>query len=375
MTLNIPDVPQRRTMAAWIAGVLTLLVAVAVVVVTPTRANAATAVELGTAESFAVLAGSTVTNEGNSVVTGDVGVSPGTAITGFPPGTVVGGSIYAGAAAAGAKADLGTAYDDAFGQPTEFNLSAAPVTPTLIPGTYAVQSGLLVTGTWTLDAQGNPDAVWVFKVPAGLTTASGSNIVLQNGAQACNVFWVTDESATLGSGSTFVGTLMALTSITVNSGATIEGRVLARNGAVTLNNNVITRPECESTTTTTTGDAATGDAATGDAATGDAATGDAATGDAATGDAATGDAATGDAATGDAATGDAATGDAATGDAATGDAATGDAATGDAATGDAATGDAATGDAATGDAATGDAATGDAATGDAATGDAATGDA
>ncbi|CAM5557103.1 ice-binding family protein [Streptomyces hirsutus] len=76
------------------------------------------------------------------------------------------GTIYAGAAAAGAKADLGTAYDDAFGQPTEFNLSAAPVTPTLIPGTYAVTSGLLVTGTWTLDAQGNPDAVWVFKVPA-----------------------------------------------------------------------------------------------------------------------------------------------------------------------------------------------------------------
>ncbi|WP_219728375.1 ice-binding family protein [Streptomyces cahuitamycinicus] len=372
MTLNIPEVPQRRTLMAWIAGVLTLLVAAAVVAVTPMRADAATFVDLGEAESYAVLAGSTVTNTGPSVVTGDVGVSPGTAITGFPPGTVVDGTIHAGAAAAGAQAALGTAYDDAFGQPTEFNLSAAPVTPTLIPGTYAVESGLLVNGTWTLDAGGNPDAVWVFKVPAGLTTASGSNIVLQNGAQACNVFWVTDESATLGSDSNFVGTLMALTSITVNSGATVEGRVLARNGAVTLDNNVITRPECD-TTTTTTGDAATGDAATGDAATGDAATGDAATGDAATGDAATGDAATGDAATGDAATGDAATGDAATGDAATGDAATGDAATGDAATGDAATGDAATGDAATGDAATGDAATGDAATGDAATGDAATG--
>ncbi len=205
------------------------------------------------------------------------------------------GTIYAGAAAAGAKDDLGTAYDNAFGQPKEFDLSPAPVTPTLIPGTYAVESGLLVNGTWTLDAQNNPDAVWVFQVPAGLTTASGSSIVLQNGAQACNVFWVTDESATLGSGSTFVGTLMALTAITVNSGATIEGRVLARTAAVTLNNNVITRPECENTTTTTTGDAATGDTATGDAATGDAATGDAATGDAATGDAATGDAATGDA--------------------------------------------------------------------------------
>nr|WP_240509220.1 ice-binding family protein [Streptomyces agglomeratus] len=342
---------------------------------TPIRALAATSVPLGTAESFAVLAGSTVTNEGPSVVTGDLGVHPGSAVTGFPPGTVTGGTIHvADGVAMQAKADLATAYDNAFGQPTEFNLPAAPVNPTLAPGTYAVTSGLLINGTWTLDGQNNPDAVWVFKVPAGLTTASASSVVLQNLAQACNVFWVTDESATLGTDSNFVGTLMALTSISVTNGATIQGRALARNGAVTLDDNVITRPTCDDDTTAT-GDAATGDAATGDAATGDAATGDAATGDAATGDAATGDAATGDAATGDAATGDAATGDAATGDAATGDAATGDAATGDAATGDAATGDAATGDAATGDAATGDAATGDAATGDAATGDAATGDA
>ncbi|WP_393059086.1 ice-binding family protein [Streptomyces sp. LN549] len=356
MVLNIPDAPHRRTMTAWIAGVLTLLVAVAVVAVTPTRATAATLVPLGTAESFAVLAGSTVTNDGFSVVTGDVGVHPGSDVTGFPPGLVAGGTIHeADGVAMQAKADLVTAYDNAFGQPTQFNLSAAPVNPTLVQGTYAVTSGLGLNGTWTLDAQNNPDAVWVFKIPAGLTTASSSSVVLQNGAQACNVFWVTDESATLGTDSNFVGTLMALTSITVTNGTTIQGRALARNGAVTLDDNVITRPMCDDTTTTTTGDAATGDAATGDAATGDAATGDAATGDAATGDAATGDAATGDAATGDAATGDAATGDAATGDAATGDAATGDAATGDAATGDAATGDAATGDAATGDAATGDA--------------------
>ncbi|HEY9373673.1 ice-binding family protein, partial [Streptomyces sp.] len=257
MTLNIPDAPQRRTMAAWIAGVLTLLVAVAVVAVTPTRANAATAVPLGEAETFAVLAGSTVTNTGDTEVTGDVGVSPGTAVTGFPPGTVTGGTIRTAAAAAGAQADLGTAYDNAFAQPTQFSLSAQPVNPTLVAGTYAVESGLLVDGTWTLDAQNNPDAVWVFKIPGGLTTASGSQIVLQNGAQACNVFWVTNPSATLGSGSTFVGTLMALTAISVNSNVTIDGRVLARNAGVTLIDDTITRPLCEDATTTATGEAPT----------------------------------------------------------------------------------------------------------------------
>ncbi|MEV6650031.1 ice-binding family protein, partial [Streptomyces sp. NPDC051219] len=297
MTLNIPDAPHRRTMTAWIAGVLTLLVAFAVVAVTPTRANAATFVQLGTATPFAVLAGTAVTNTGASVITGDVGVDPGEAIGGFPPGIVVGGTFHAGdEVAEDAKADLVTAYNNAFAQPTEFALSAAPVTPTLIPGTYAVESGLLVNGVWTLDAQDNPDAVWVFKVPAGLTTATGSSVVLQNGAQACNVFWVTDESATIQAGSNFVGTLMALTSITVVNGADIEGRVLARNGAVTLDTNVITRPAgCDApptttTTTTTAADAAGADAAGADAAGADAAGADAAGADAAGADAAGADA-------------------------------------------------------------------------------------
>ncbi|WP_328399007.1 ice-binding family protein [Streptomyces sp. NBC_00390] len=364
-------------MTAWIAGVLTLLVAFAVVAVTPTRANAATPVDLGTAESFAVLAGAEVTNTGPSVVTGDVGVHPGTSISGFPPGTVNGTSHSGDTVAEQAKTDLVAAYNDAAGQASNGALPPDAGGLTLVPGVYTASSSLGLTGTLTLNAQGDPNAVWVFQVGSTLTTASNSSVSLINGASPCNVFWQIGSSATLGTGTTFVGTIMAKAAITVATGATIDGRALAEVEAVTLDTNRITRPECAgTTTTTTTGDAATttttGDAAT-TTTTGDAAT-TTTTGDAATGDAATGDAATGDAATGDAATGDAATGDAATGDAATGDAATGDAATGDAATGDAATGDAATGDAATGDAATGDAATGDAATGDAATGDAATGD-
>ncbi|ATW49026.1 ice-binding family protein [Streptomyces peucetius] len=358
MTPNIPDAPHRRTMTAWIAGVLTLLVAFAVVAVTPTQANAATPVNLGTADSFAVLAGAEVTNTGPSVVTGDVGVHPGTSISGFPPGTV-NGTVHSGdTVAQQAKTDLVAAYNDAAGQASNGALPPDAGGLTLVPGVYTASSSLGLTGTLTLDAEGDPNAVWVFQVGSTLTTASNSSVSLINGASPCNVFWQIGSSATLGTGTTFVGTIMAKAAITVTTGASIDGRALAEVEAVTLDTNRITRPECAgTTTTTTTGDAAT-TTTTGDAAT-TTTTGDAATGDAATGDAATGDAATGDAATGDAATGDAATGDAATGDAATGDAATGDAATGDAATGDAATGDAATGDAATGDAATGDAATGD----------------
>ncbi|MEU0394267.1 ice-binding family protein [Streptomyces sp. NPDC006208] len=332
MTLNIPDAPHRRTMTAWIAGVLTLLVAFAVVAVTPTRANAATPVNLGTAESFAVLAGAEVTNTGSSVVTGDVGVHPGTSISGFPPGTV-NGTLHSGDTVAGqAKVDLVAAYNDAAGQASNGALPPDAGGLTLVPGVYTASSSLGLTGTLTLDAQGNSNAVWVFQVGSTLTTASNSSVSLINGASPCNVFWQIGSSATLGTGTTFVGTIMAKAAITVATGASIDGRALAEVEAVTLDTNRITRPECAgTTTTTTTGDAAT-TTTTGDAAT-TTTTGDAAT-TTTTGDAATGDAATGDAATGDAATGDAATGDAATGDAATGDAATGDAATGDAATGD-----------------------------------------
>ncbi|MGW0555226.1 ice-binding family protein [Streptomyces sp. NPDC002926] len=336
MTLNIPDAPHRRTMTAWIAGVLALLVALAVVAVTPTQAKAATLVPLGTAQSFAVLAGSAVTNTGSSVITGDVGVSPSMALGGFPPGVVVDGTFHPGDAVAGqAQDDLGTAYDFAFAEPTQSNISAAPVTPTLVPGTYGATAGLLVNGIWTLDAQNNPDAVWVFKIPEGLTTTTTSSIVLANGAQACNVFWVVGESATIQAGSIFAGTIMALTSITVVSGANIQGRALARNGAVTLDTNVITRPDDCGVGTTTTDGAATTTTTTDGAATTTTDGAATTTTDGAATTTTTGDATTGDANGGDANGGDANGGDANGGDANGGDANGGDANGGDANGGDA----------------------------------------
>ena len=217
----------------------------------------AQAVGLGTAESFAVLAGTTVTNTGPSVISGSVGVSPGTAVVGFPPGVVTNGTIHAAnAAAAQAQADLTTAYLDAAGR-----TPCTPVTgdlggQVLGPGVYCATT-LAITGTLTLDAQGDPDAAFIFQAGSTLITAPDSAVVLVNGAQACNVFWQVGSSATLGVGSTFRGTILALTAITANTNAVIEGRLLARNAAVTLDSNTITRPVCAPPTTTTTTPGAT----------------------------------------------------------------------------------------------------------------------
>ncbi|MEW2303327.1 ice-binding family protein, partial [Streptomyces sp. NPDC006655] len=253
MTLNIPVAPLRRTLSVWIAAALAVVIAAVVVAVTPTQANAiATPVPLGTADSFAVLAGSAVTNTGPSVVTGDLGVSPGTSITGFPPGLVNGAQHSADAVADQAQTDLVTAYNDAAGQATDGALPADAGGLTLVPGVYTASSTLGLTGTLTLDAQGDPNAVWVFQVGSGLTTASASRVLLINGASPCNVFWKVGSSATLGTNSTFVGNILALTSISATTGATIDGRALARNGAVTLDTNTITRPQCAAGTTGTT---------------------------------------------------------------------------------------------------------------------------
>lgn len=214
-------------------------------------AGAATAVGLGTAAEFSVLAGSTVTNTGPTTVTGSVGVSPGTAITGFPPG-IVGGTIHsADATAAQAQTDTTTAYDTAASQTPATAVAVELGGRTLEPGVY--RNGTLgITGTLTLDAQGDPDAVFVFQADSTLITASGSRVNLINGAQACNVFWQIGSSATIGTSTQFVGTVLALTSITADNGATVQGRLLARNGAVTLDNNVITTAACAAQTTTTT---------------------------------------------------------------------------------------------------------------------------
>ena len=208
-------------------------------------------VGLGTADTFAVLGGETVTNTGATVISGDLGVSPGSAVTGFPPGLVNNGSIHAAnAVATQAQADLTTAYNDAAGRTMTAELTGQDLgsVGTLIDGTYRFTSSAQLTGTLTLDGQGNANAVFIFQIASTLTTAPASTVSLINGAQACNVYWQVGSSATLGTTTTFRGTIMALTSVALETGATIvEGRALARNGAVTLDNNTITRDTCRTT--------------------------------------------------------------------------------------------------------------------------------
>jgi uncharacterized protein (TIGR03437 family) len=207
-------------------------------------------VSLGSAANFAVLAGSTVTSTGASQVTGDVGVSPGTAVTGFPPGTV-NGTIRAGdPTAAQAIADLTTAIGDASGR------SVGPVTvagniggQTLAPGLYKSTSSLAISsGNLTLDAQGDATAVFIFQIASTLTTTAGLQVILAGGAQASNIFWQVGSSATLGTNSVFKGTIMADQSISLTTGATLDGRALARIGGVTLEANAVTKPSAPTST-------------------------------------------------------------------------------------------------------------------------------
>jgi Ice-binding-like len=229
-------------------GLLLLALALALALAFANNARAATPVPLGAAEPFAVLAGSTVTNTGPSVVNGDLGLSPGTSVTGFPPGTVNGSQHVTDAVAAQAQADLTTAYNNAAAQAPTGTVSADLGGQRLAPGVYRSASSLGLTGALTLDAQGNANAVFIFQAGSTLTTASASSVNLVNGAQACNVFWQVGSSATLGTASSFRGSILALMSITATTGATVDGRVLARNAAVTLDTNTITRSRCATPT-------------------------------------------------------------------------------------------------------------------------------
>ena len=206
--------------------------------------NGPLAVLLGTAETYAVLAGSTVTSTGDTTVDGDLGVSPGSAVTGFPPGILSNGVFHvADAPAIQAQVDLVAAYNDVAGRGVDATLAAGLGGTTLTPGVYdSADTTFGITGTLTLDAQGDANAVFIFQAGSTLITAGNSQVVLINGAQAGNVFWQVGSSATLGTDSTFAGSILALTSITLTTGANVEGRVLARNGAVTMDSNHVGLP-------------------------------------------------------------------------------------------------------------------------------------
>ena len=207
----------------------------------------------GTAGDFAVLGGSTVTNTGPSVITGNLGLSPGSSITGFPPGKVNGTIHQTNAVALQAKKDLVTAYDDAKGRTPTATISADLGGQTLTPGVYKGAPSLHLTGTLTLDGQNDQNAVFIFQAPAStLITASSSRVELIRGAQACNIVWQVGSSATLGTNSFMRGNILALTSISLNTGATVDGSTLARNGAVTLDNNTISGAACLGAPTTAT---------------------------------------------------------------------------------------------------------------------------
>jgi hypothetical protein len=198
-------------------------------------------VALGAASTFAVLAGSTVTNTGATTVNGDLGLSPGTAVTGFPPGTVNGTIHAADPAAAQAQLDLTTAYDDAAGRTAGAITVAGNLGgQTLTPGLYKSTSTLEISsGDLTLDAQGDANAVFIFQMGSALTTTVSRQVILSGGARAANVFWQVGSSATLGTGSVFKGNILALASITVTTGAEVEGRLLARTAAVSLDSNIV----------------------------------------------------------------------------------------------------------------------------------------
>jgi hypothetical protein len=224
---------------------LTVLILAALLLSLPlTYVNAAIAPSMGAASSFAVLGGSTVTNTGNSVIIGDVGLSPGTSITGFPPGIVVPpGTIHAADTQAGnAQIAALTAYNDLTSQPSDFG----PFGPTdlaganLVPGVYSYSSSVGLTGVLTLN--GGPSDVWVFKIGSTLTTGPGSSVV--GTGQSCNIFWQVTSSATLDTTTSFKGQIIALQSISLNEGASVRGRLLALNGAVTLINNNVNASLC-----------------------------------------------------------------------------------------------------------------------------------
>ncbi len=237
--------PHARAGAGTVRVGLLLLGMLSTLIFTSSALAAAASVGLGTAAPFSVLAGSTVTNTGPTTMFGGLGLSPGSSVTGAPQ--VLGQTHVDDAVAIAAKNDLTTAYNDAASRPSNGSAGTDLAGQLFLPGVRTASSSLLLSsGSVTLDAQGNPAAVFIFQIGTTLTTGSNTSVSLVNGAQACNVFWQVGSSATLGTGTSFVGTVMAQASITANTAATIHGRLLAQTGAVTLDTNTITTSNCAS---------------------------------------------------------------------------------------------------------------------------------
>jgi len=211
----------------------------------PLQTTIQSSIQLGGVSNFAVIAGSSVTNTGATDITGDLGLSPGTSIGGFPPGTLNGTLHINDASANQAKIDLVTAYNDASGRVATdmVTLSGNIGGLTLTPGLYKSTSSLAISsGDVTFDALGNANAVFIIQIASSFTTTPGRKVILSGGAQASNIFWQVSSSATFGTTSVMKGTIIALESITFDTGATLQGRALARNGNVTMDANTFVLP-------------------------------------------------------------------------------------------------------------------------------------
>ncbi|MBK5244190.1 MAG: DUF3494 domain-containing protein [Eubacteriaceae bacterium] len=241
---------------------LTVLMLIFMIMPTTALASGPTKVELRTTSNFAVLSGMTITNAGPTVISGDaggdIGLHSGTSITGFPPGVISGVVHDTDAVALQAKADLTLAYDDAAGRTptttfveTDNQLGGKTLTTGVYRFGGAETANLTASSPLILDAQGDPEAVFIFQATSSLVTASGSQIQLINGARFCRVFWQVGTDVTLGTNSQFVGHIFALNSIWAQTGATIQGQLLARNGEVTLDTNTITNGLCATLATLT----------------------------------------------------------------------------------------------------------------------------
>ena len=212
--------------------------------VIPLQTTVQPMVPMAGTSGFAVLCGSSITNTGATNVTGDLGLSPGSSVGGFPPGILTGVLHVNDATAAQAKLDLTAAYNDAAGRTATdiVTLSGNIGGLTLTPGLYKSTSSLAISsGDLTFDARGDANAVFIIQIASSLTTTSGRKVILAGGALSSNIFWVVGSSATFGTTSVFKGTVMAMQSITFNTGAKLDGRALARTGGITMAGNTIVR--------------------------------------------------------------------------------------------------------------------------------------